>query len=134
MPRELGKCLDRRHARRRYLLRVRPADRGTRAAGNATGDLEIGSVVAALTRDELVRARVCGSEKADAELPSHDAALGLYVERLEVAALEDPLVRPRLRSKLSRALSRRGPNEYASFMMNSRTRGGRRVAAARRDP
>ena len=101
-----------------------PARSGNSArARNRPRDLEVGRVVAVLARDERVLARPGRSEEVEAELPAHDPALRLDVVRLEAAALEDPLVRLRgsPRSSATKPSSSRS-NEYASFMMNSRTR------------
>src|SRR5262249_24886859 len=49
--------------------------------------------IAVLAGDERILAGAGRREEVDAELPAHDPALGLDVDRLDPAALEDPPVR-----------------------------------------
>ena len=63
---------------------------------HAGGDLEVGRIVAVLAGDERVLARAGRREEVLAAAAAHDPRLGRDLDRLEPAALEDPLVGARV--------------------------------------
>src|SRR5439155_9131475 len=63
---------------------------------NPAGDLEIGCIVAALARDEGIRPRLGRREVVAALTAAHHPRLDLDGLDLELAALEDPVVRARM--------------------------------------
>ena len=62
-------------------------------------DLEVGGVVAALARDERVFARARRREVVERLAAAHHPGLRLDADDVEPAALEDPLIGPRVRTE-----------------------------------
>src|SRR5205085_1863813 len=88
---EGGDVLDRPHPRRLDLFRRLENGGEIRRRGNSPRGLDVGSVVAVLTANEVVLAPA-GSEEVVAVAATHLARLGLDLVELQPAALEGPAV------------------------------------------
>ena len=96
-PEELGKRLDRGRSGSLHLGGYCESLRQLRRAGNTPRDLEIRGEVTVLARDQRVLARARRSEEVERLAATHHPRLGLDPDRVDPAALEDPLVSAAMR-------------------------------------